>query len=115
MLSIFPENLESLKNWNAFDSAIFDTFNETFWTKIKNYPNFADDLKILTSKIGNPIFCRKSKKTGLKISFLDEITNHCLLGEKVCPPGAAACQFRPNENVKLKSYELSDAGKADSL
>ena len=43
---------ENIKKWNKFDSAIFDHFNQTFWTKVKNLETFDADKKTLEELIG---------------------------------------------------------------
>ena len=51
-VELSPELNENLKKWNSFDSAIFDYYNRTLWTKIENYPHFQSDLITLKKKIG---------------------------------------------------------------
>lgn len=87
---------DGIKSWNNFDNRIFNHFNTTFWTKVGAYADFETDKKILEAK-------------------LDELTEKCVLGEKVCPPNDANCQFHPNAGVKLKGFQLSDFGKNNEL
>ena len=78
-----------IKEWNAFDTAIYDHFNTTFWKKIEEYENFAEDMKILDEK-------------------LEQIKQTCLAGEKICRPNDSKCQFNPGGGIKLKAFEVCD-------
>ena len=51
-VQLSPQLNENLKEWNSLDSAIFDYYNRTLWTKIENYPHFQSDLITLKKKIG---------------------------------------------------------------
>ena len=66
---------KEMRDWNFFDTSIYAHFNATFWRRIEQTPNFAEDLKTLESKL-NEIeqFCldqneeeRNRKFNGLKI------------------------------------------------
>ena len=76
-----------MRDWNSFDNAIYQHFNNTFWLKINAYSNFDNDMKTLDQK-------------------LEEIKRFCLAGEKICPPKDTECQFNPGGGVKLKAFEV---------
>ena len=79
-----------MKEWNAFDTAIYNHFNSTFWKKIEAYENFDEDMKILDEK-------------------LEQIKQICLAGEKICPPNDSKCQFNPGRGIKLKAFEVCES------
>ena len=79
-----------MREWNAFDTAIYSHFNSTFWKKIDAYQNFDADMKILDEK-------------------LEQIKQTCLAGEKICPPNDSKCQFNPGGGIKLKAFEVCES------
>ncbi|CBY30723.1 unnamed protein product [Oikopleura dioica] len=91
-----PDLAQKMREWNAFDTAIYSHFNSTFWKKIEAYQNFDADMKLLDEK-------------------LEQIKQTCLAGEKICPPNDSKCQFNPGGGIKLKAFELSETGKKKPL
>jgi hypothetical protein len=81
---------QKMREWNAFDTAIYSHFNSTFWQKIEAYENFDEDMKILDEK-------------------LEQIKQICLAGEKICPPNDSKCQFNPGGGIKLKAFEVCES------
>ena len=77
-----------MREWNAFDNAIYEHFNATFWEKVEMLPNFEEEMNTLDKK-------------------LEEIKKTCLAGEKICKPLDKNCQYNPGGGVKIKQHEVS--------
>ncbi|XP_070537337.1 galactose-3-O-sulfotransferase 3-like [Ptychodera flava] len=53
-----------IQNWNSVDKRLYDTFNKTFWDKVRDYgPSFDEDLRLF-----------REKKDDVMTKCVDEVT-----------------------------------------